>query len=630
VAGLDALVGKTLGDTYQLVRVIGRGGMGAIYEAQHARLAGKRYAIKFLAPQFAENPELLARFRREAEIASQLGHEHIVEVHDFNVADGQAYLVMELLDGEDLAARLAARGPLGLEAMEHIVAQLASALDAAHRAHVVHRDLKPQNIYLCRRDGRDDYVKVLDFGISKVLDSASVVTRDHALIGTPFYMSPEQAEGHITEIDARTDVFALGAIIWETLTGRMAFGAPSFSVALYKVCFVDPPEVHLLRADVPAAVSMVLRRALAKERSLRTPSVMEVATELRAALRGEMPAGVPPPAAGGTGSVAGLSSLGSASTGLGVVAASPHAGQAQVFAAVTPPASVAPLASVAPSAAPLASIPSRPSPTPPPPPPSLGATPAPPQLGTGSVPDAGAAPALATGSVAQSQAADARAPRSRARWIAGGVAVVAAVAAGALAWTWTRRDAVPAPAPPKIEVKAAAPTPAPPTAPRVPDVALIFAVAPPDAVVDLRLDGEPVTKRRARVPQSSTPHVVTAEAKGFAPFRVSVVADQDQTIAVTLKRPKGSAHADPAPGKAPLAWPEPPVAASPPTGATVVPPPSASSPPPATPVAPPVEPLAPAPPAPAAERPKEPEKPPPQQQPPQQPQPRHTGTIFDP
>src|SRR5262249_32176245 len=160
----------------------------------------------------------------------------------------------------------------------------------------------------------DDFVKILDFGISKVLDSASVVTRDHALVGTPYYMSPEQADGRVKEIDPRTDVFALGAIIWEMLVGRMAFEAPTLSVALYKVSFVDPPEVHLVRPDVPPGVSLALRRAMAKERTQRTASVMELAHELRSALRG-MPAGLPmpAPALGGTDSLA----LGVAGTQVG-------------------------------------------------------------------------------------------------------------------------------------------------------------------------------------------------------------------------------------------------------------------------------------------------------------------------
>jgi len=278
--------------------------MGAIFSATHARLSGKQFAIKVLAPEVAENPELLQRFRREAEIASQLGHEHIVDVVDFNVADGMAYMVMELLDGEDLGQRIRARGPMPLDAVERIAGEVCSALDAAHRANIVHRDLKPPNIFLCRRGGRDDFVKVLDFGVSKVLDSSSIVTRDHALVGTPYYMSPEQADGRVAEIDARTDVFALGAIIWEMLIGRMAFEAPSLSVALYKVAFVDPPEAHLLRPDVPPAVSAVLRHAMAKDRVHRTATATQLARELGEALRGAMPASLPPPAPGGTDSLA--------------------------------------------------------------------------------------------------------------------------------------------------------------------------------------------------------------------------------------------------------------------------------------------------------------------------------------
>jgi serine/threonine-protein kinase len=305
----DRFVGKLLAGTYHVERLIGKGGMGAIYEATHARLQGNRYAIKVLAPQFTDEPELLVRFRREAEIASQLGHDNIVAVHDFNVSDGQAYMVMELLEGEDLAARLRTRGGLSVDEVKRIVDQVSSALDSAHRAQIVHRDLKPQNIFLCRRAGHHDHVKVLDFGVSKVLDSSSVVTRDHALVGTPFYMSPEQADGRVKEIDARTDVFALGAIIWEMLTGRMAFAAPTLSVALYKVCSVDPPDVHLLRNDVPPALSLVLRRALAKDRHQRTPSAVQVAAELAASFHGIVPAGLPPPAAGGQVSISGFAPL---------------------------------------------------------------------------------------------------------------------------------------------------------------------------------------------------------------------------------------------------------------------------------------------------------------------------------
>jgi serine/threonine protein kinase len=221
-----ALIGRTLNATYRLVRPIGSGGMGAILEAQNARLAHKRYAVKLLHPSLAMDPDTFHRFRREAEIASSLGHDHIVEVHDFNVTpEGEPYMVMEFLDGDDLAARIKARGPMSLAETSFILTQVASALEAAHAAGIVHRDLKPQNIFLCKRFGRDDFVKVLDFGVSKMRDSSSVVTRDHSLLGTPFYMSPEQADGRVAEIDRRTDVFALGALLYEMLTGQMAFFA---------------------------------------------------------------------------------------------------------------------------------------------------------------------------------------------------------------------------------------------------------------------------------------------------------------------------------------------------------------------------------------------------------------------
>src|SRR5262249_17493121 len=215
-----------------------------------------------------------------------------------------AYMVMELLEGEDLGQRIRTRGPMAPGAVERIVGEVCSALAAAHRANIIHRDLKPPNIFLCKRGDRDDFVKVLDFGVSKVLDSSSIVTRDHALVGTPYYMSPEQADGRIHEIDARTDVFALGAIIWEMLIGRMAFEAPALSVALYKVAFVDPPEVPRVRPDLPRAVAAVLRRALAKDRAHRTATATQLARELGEALRGEMPASLPPPAPGASDSIA--------------------------------------------------------------------------------------------------------------------------------------------------------------------------------------------------------------------------------------------------------------------------------------------------------------------------------------
>ena len=273
-------VGRVLDGTYRIMRPLAKGGMGTIYEAVNARLARKRYAVKVLHPVFAANDDVFRRFRREAEIASQLGHEHIVEVQDFNVStDSIPYMVMEFLDGEDLAARIT-RGPLRADSVARIVDQVASALGAAHKAGIVHRDLKPQNVFLISRGGSADFVKVLDFGISKVQDSGSLITCDQAVMGTPFYMSPEQAMGDARDVDARTDVFALGAIIWEMFTGEMAFASESIPGALYKIVNEHPRPVHELRRDVPRGVSELLARAMEKDRSKRLASVHEVAAEL--------------------------------------------------------------------------------------------------------------------------------------------------------------------------------------------------------------------------------------------------------------------------------------------------------------------------------------------------------------
>src|SRR5689334_13838461 len=205
--------GTVIAATYELTEVIGRGGMGAVWAARHLRLPGKQVAIKVLLGT-GVGEQALARFRREAEIASRIGHPNIVEVLDFNtLADGTPYQILEFLDGESLASRLRA-GPMPVVTVLELAKQMGSALRAAHRAGVVHRDLKPDNIFLCPSDSGGvvhDRVKILDFGISKIRGSQTMQTQDSVLIGTPQYMSPEQATGKNTTIDNRTDIFALGA-----------------------------------------------------------------------------------------------------------------------------------------------------------------------------------------------------------------------------------------------------------------------------------------------------------------------------------------------------------------------------------------------------------------------------------
>jgi eukaryotic-like serine/threonine-protein kinase len=234
-------VGTLIADTYEITGLLGRGGMGEVWAAKHRRLPGKQVAIKVLhlsGPTLSA--DTLARFRREAEIATRIGHPNIVEVHDFNtLPDGTPYLVLELLQGESLANRL--RFPMELEEARLIMRQVGSALQAAHAHGVVHRDLKPDNIFLVAEE-RGALVKVLDFGISKIVDSGTVQTQDAVLIGTPAYMSPEQALGENRALGPQSDVFALGAIAYEMLAGKPPFAAPSIAQIVFKIAYDRTPR----------------------------------------------------------------------------------------------------------------------------------------------------------------------------------------------------------------------------------------------------------------------------------------------------------------------------------------------------------------------------------------------------
>ena len=265
----EARIGTILNGTYRLEGLLGEGGMGTVYEAVHQRVP-RRFAIKMLNPEILGNKEVFERFRREAEIASSLGSQHIVQVFDFNHAeDGAPYMVLELLEGHDLAKRISTRGRMTLKQTTALMDQLGQALTKAHAAGIVHRDLKPANIYMTRVDNNEDFVKVLDFGISKILHGNTGATRTGTVFGTPNYMSPEQAEGRQGEIDHRTDIFAVGAILYECVTGQMAFNAPTLIGTIYQVCHGSPQPVRSFAPDVPEAVERVLARALAKQRDLR-------------------------------------------------------------------------------------------------------------------------------------------------------------------------------------------------------------------------------------------------------------------------------------------------------------------------------------------------------------------------
>ena len=301
-------VGSVVAETYQVTRLLGRGGMGSVWEANHLRLPGKRVAIKVLNTDAAADQEALARFRREAEIATRLGHPNIIEVHDFNLLPGgQPYLVLELLVGESLDARMR-RGAIPIEQVVRIAGQIAGALAAAHRAGVVHRDLKPQNVFLIAREDEvgGELVKVLDFGISKIRGSQTVKTNDSTILGTPQYMAPEQATGNHAAVDPRTDVFALGAIVYEMLAGRPAFSGENIPEVVFKVVYEAPAPLPSLAPGVTPRMVQAVERALAKKQEERFPDVaafiehlagMSISTLRRQPILGAEPAPADPLAA---------------------------------------------------------------------------------------------------------------------------------------------------------------------------------------------------------------------------------------------------------------------------------------------------------------------------------------------
>ena len=256
--------------------------MGEVYEATHARLA-HRYAVKFLHPGMRDHPEALPRFMREAQVTSRLRHPGIVSVVDFNtLPDGVAYLVMEYLEGEPLGKVLSRTGPLPLPRVVDITDQLSSALTAAHLEGVVHRDMHPQNVFVMpAMSGQAERVKILDFGISKIASISQKITGMAAVLGTPQYMSPEQAEGKIDQLDAASDQFSLAAIVYEMLTGRPAFSGNTLASVAYQVVHAAAAPIRDFRPELPGELDQVLSRALAKDQKARFPSVSEFALHFR-------------------------------------------------------------------------------------------------------------------------------------------------------------------------------------------------------------------------------------------------------------------------------------------------------------------------------------------------------------
>ncbi|HEY6561029.1 MAG TPA: serine/threonine-protein kinase [Polyangiaceae bacterium] len=269
-----------------ITRRLGGGGMSVVYEAQHTDI-GRRFAIKFLRPELARHRAILARFMREARAAGALESDHIAATVDFGEApDGTPYIVMEYLQGEDLASLLARSGPLDASTATAIVVQACHGLAVAHARGVVHRDLKPENLFLCQRDDGGHQVKILDFGIAKLRsldsdDSRADGTCPGEVIGTPAYMAPEQALGS-QDVDQSVDVYALGAILYESLSGRRAHPGRSRSEILYHVITKPIDRLHDLRPDLPHGLADAVHRALEKDPKKRFACVGDLAANLTA------------------------------------------------------------------------------------------------------------------------------------------------------------------------------------------------------------------------------------------------------------------------------------------------------------------------------------------------------------
>jgi serine/threonine protein kinase len=283
---MESLVGKSLGDRYRLLGLLGSGGMGDVYLAEHI-LLGKRMAVKILKDDYSRNKELVERFRQEARAASRIGQENIVNVTDFGwTAEGAAYFVMEALEGTNLKSLLTREGQIPLHRAIPILVQVSRALAAAHAQGIIHRDLKAENVMIVPRDEGGDLVKVLDFGISKVsameqAGDGKRLTRNGAVMGTPDYMAPEQALGD--GVDPRADIYSIGVLTYEMMTGTVPFQSSSVMevLVMHMRDRPEPPSHRRPDLNLPAELDAFVLRALEKEPDKRQQSMNEVKEELK-------------------------------------------------------------------------------------------------------------------------------------------------------------------------------------------------------------------------------------------------------------------------------------------------------------------------------------------------------------
>jgi eukaryotic-like serine/threonine-protein kinase len=277
----DPLIGMVIEGRYRIIDLIGRGGMGAVYRVEHVKM-GKIMAVKILSGELSQDRDLAARFTREAEMVSRLSHSNTVSVFDFGSHQGMMYLVMEYIDGRDLAVVLRNDGPLALPRAAAILIQICSALGEAHGKDIVHRDLKPENVLVCLQDEQEDFVKVLDFGLAKLRTASEKlkITQAGCLVGTPYYMAPEHIRSE--SIDGRSDIYALGAMLFKLLTGESPYTAetPMGVITQHLTQDIPVPSQKFPELSIPAVADEIVIKAMAKSPNDRYQS----AEELRSAL----------------------------------------------------------------------------------------------------------------------------------------------------------------------------------------------------------------------------------------------------------------------------------------------------------------------------------------------------------
>jgi serine/threonine-protein kinase len=280
----DDRTGSVLENKYDLIRILGEGGMGKVYEARH-RTIGRRVAVKFLLPQYAANRDVVRRFENEARTAGTLEHENVAAVLDFGQAsDGAYYLVMEYLDGEDTERLLTREGQLPVPRAINIMLQVCRGLAAAHERTIIHRDLKPANLFLLRRADGAELVKILDFGIAKLrlaATDADGTAMTAGPIGTAYYMSPEQARGD-KELDHRSDLYALGVILYELLAGQRPHDGDSVLQIIHRILTSTPAALDVVRPGLPKGLTQIVAKAMAFEPSQRFASAKELGAALEA------------------------------------------------------------------------------------------------------------------------------------------------------------------------------------------------------------------------------------------------------------------------------------------------------------------------------------------------------------